>query len=83
MSRRDKPSSASIAKEPTFVKAALIQSARDPDVIMNYEVWNGTPESSCKPDHQELSCGVREVNLGSQDRADPGLVLLIADWKLI
>ena len=36
---------AHIVKEPTFVKASLIQDARDPDTIVNYEVWDETPES--------------------------------------
>ncbi len=34
-----------IVKEPTFVEASLIQDARNPDIIVNYEVWNETPES--------------------------------------
>ena len=34
-----------IVKEPTFVEASLIQDARDPDLILNYEVWDETPES--------------------------------------
>ena len=34
-----------IVEEPTFVEASLIQDARDPNIIVNYEVWDETPES--------------------------------------
>ena len=34
-----------IQKEPTFIEASLVQDARNPEVIVNYEVWAETPES--------------------------------------
>ncbi len=34
-----------IVKEPTFVEATLMQDSRDPEIIVNYEVWDETPQS--------------------------------------
>ncbi len=34
-----------IVKEDTFVEASLVQDMRDPESILNYEVWNESPES--------------------------------------
>ena len=45
-----------IVKEETFVEASLIQDARDPEIILNYEVWNESPESFMK---EQMSKGYR------------------------
>jgi quinol monooxygenase YgiN len=37
-----------IVKEETFVEASLVQDMRDPQSILNYEVWNESPESFMK-----------------------------------
>jgi quinol monooxygenase YgiN len=37
-----------IVKEETFVEASLVQDMRDPESILNYEVWNESPESFVK-----------------------------------
>ena len=37
-----------IVNEETFVEASLIQDMRDPESIVNYEVWNESPESFMK-----------------------------------
>ena len=37
-----------IVKEETFVEASLIQDMSDPGSILNYEVWNESPESFTK-----------------------------------
>ena len=37
-----------IVKEETFVEASLVQDMRDPQSIVNYEVWNESPESFMK-----------------------------------
>ncbi|MCU1266526.1 MAG: hypothetical protein JWM21_2844 [Acidobacteria bacterium] len=37
-----------IVKEETFVEASLVQDLRDPESILNYEVWNESPESFMK-----------------------------------
>ena len=34
---------AHIVKEETFVEASLVQDMRDPQSILNYEVWNDDP----------------------------------------
>jgi quinol monooxygenase YgiN len=39
---------AHIVKEGTFVEASLVQDMRDPESILNYEVWNESPESFMK-----------------------------------
>src|SRR5277367_2954799 len=39
---------AHIVKEETFVEASLVQDMRDPKSILNYEVWNESPESFMK-----------------------------------
>ncbi len=37
-----------IAKEETFLEASLVQDFQDPESILNYEVWNESPESFMK-----------------------------------
>ena len=37
-----------IVKEKTFVEASLIQDMGDPESILNYEIWNESPESFVK-----------------------------------
>jgi quinol monooxygenase YgiN len=37
-----------IVNEETFVEASLIQDMRDPESILNYEVWNESAESFLK-----------------------------------
>jgi quinol monooxygenase YgiN len=39
---------AHIVKEELFVEASLVQDMRDPEIILNYEVWNESPESFMK-----------------------------------
>ena len=37
-----------IVKEDTFLAASLLQDERDPESILNYEVWEESPESFMK-----------------------------------
>jgi quinol monooxygenase YgiN len=37
-----------IVKEDAFVEASLVQDMRDPESILNYEVWNESPETFMK-----------------------------------
>jgi len=37
-----------IVKEESFVEASLVQDMRDPESVLNYEVWNESPESFMK-----------------------------------
>jgi quinol monooxygenase YgiN len=39
---------ANIVNEETFVEASLVQDMRDPQSILNYEVWNDGPQSFMK-----------------------------------
>jgi quinol monooxygenase YgiN len=39
---------AKIVNEGTFVEASLVQDMRDPQSILNYEVWNESPQSFMK-----------------------------------
>ena len=39
---------ANIVNEETFVEASLVQDMRDPQSILNYEVWNESPHSFIK-----------------------------------
>ena len=39
---------ANIVNEETFVEASLVQDMRDPQSILNYEVWNESPQSFMK-----------------------------------
>jgi quinol monooxygenase YgiN len=37
-----------IVKEDNFLEASLVQDMHDPESILNYEVWNESPESFMK-----------------------------------
>jgi quinol monooxygenase YgiN len=37
-----------IVKEESFVEASLVEDMRDPESILNYEVWDETPDSFMK-----------------------------------
>ena len=71
-----------IVKEETFVEASLVQDMRDPASILNYEVWNESPESFMK---NQMSKAYRAefekmiVDL-KIDRV-PAWYSTIADWK--
>jgi quinol monooxygenase YgiN len=71
-----------LVKEETFVEASLVQDMRDPESILNYEVWNESPESFMK---NQMSKAYRSefekmiVDL-KIDRA-PAWYSTIADWK--
>ena len=71
-----------VVKEPTFVEASLIQDARDPDIIVNYEVWDETPESFMQ---EQMTRGYRAafekliVDLKIERR--PSWFSSIAEWK--
>lgn len=73
---------AHIVNEQTFVEASLVQDMRDPESILNYEVWNESPESFLK---NQMSKAYRTefekmiVDL-KIDRA-PAWYSTIAQWK--
>jgi quinol monooxygenase YgiN len=71
-----------IVKEKTFVEASLVQDMRDPESILNYEVWNESPESFMKTQmskayRAEFEKMIVDLKI---DRA-PAWYSAIGDWK--
>ena len=75
---------AHIVKEETFVEASLVQDMRDAESILNYEVWNESPESFMKnqmsrSDRAEFEKMIVDLNI---DRT-PAWYSAIAQWKRV
>ena len=71
-----------IVKEETFVEASLVQDLRDPESILNYEVWNESPESFMKNQmskayRREFEKMISDLKI---DRT-PAWYSTIAHWK--
>src|SRR5882724_7605348 len=71
-----------IVKEETFVEASLVQDMRDPRSILNYEVWNESPESfmnnqMSKAYRAEFEKMIVDLKI---DRT-PAWYSTVADWK--
>ena len=45
-----------IVNEKSFVEASLVEDMRDPESILNYEVWDETPESFMKTQMTKSRC---------------------------
>jgi quinol monooxygenase YgiN len=59
---------ANIVNEETFVETSLVQDMRDPQSILNYEVWNDGPQPVHEePDEQGLSRRIRENDCRPED----------------
>ena len=73
-----------IVKEETFVEASMIQDARDPEIILNYEVWNESPESFMK---DQMSKGYRaefeKMIVDLKIDRSPAWYSTIANWKKV
>ena len=71
-----------IVKEETFVEASLVQDMRDPGSILNYEVWNESPESFMK---NQMSKAYRaefeKMIVDLKIDRTPAWYSTIADWK--
>jgi quinol monooxygenase YgiN len=71
-----------IVKEETFVEASLVQDMRDPETILNYEVWNESPESFMK---DQMSKAYRaefeKMIVDLKIDRTPAWYSTIADWK--
>jgi quinol monooxygenase YgiN len=71
-----------IVKEETFVEASLIQDMRDPESILNYEVWKENPESFMK---NQMSKAYRaefeKMIVDLKIDRTPAWYSTIADWK--
>jgi len=75
---------AHIVKEKTFVEASLVQDMRDPQSILNYEVWNESPESFMK---NQMSRDYRrefeKMIVDLKIERTPAWYSTIAEWKRI
>jgi quinol monooxygenase YgiN len=71
-----------IVKEETFVEASLVQDMRDPRSLLNYEVWNESPESFMK---DQMSKGYRaefeKMIVDLKIDRSPAWYSTIANWK--
>ena len=71
-----------IEKEETFVEASLVQDTRDPRSLLNYEVWNESPESFMK---DQMSKGYRaefeKMIVDLKIDRSPAWYSTIANWK--
>jgi quinol monooxygenase YgiN len=71
-----------IVKENTFVEASLVQDMRDPESILNYEVWRESPESFIK---NQMSKAYRadfeKMIVDLKINRTPAWYSTIADWK--
>jgi quinol monooxygenase YgiN len=73
---------AHIVNEKTFVEASLVQDMRDPQSILNYEVWNESPESFMK---NQMSKAYRtefeKMIVDLKIDRTPAWYSTIAEWK--
>ena len=71
-----------IVKEETFIEASLVQDMRDPESILNYEVWNESPESFMK---YQMSKAYRadfeKMIVDLKIERTPAWYSTIAEWK--
>ncbi len=71
-----------IVKEETFVEASLVQDMRDPESILNYEVWHESPESFMKNQMSKAyRAGFEKMIVDLKIERTPAWYSTIADWK--
>ncbi len=71
-----------IVKEETFVEASLVQDMRDPQSILNYEVWQESPESFMKNQMSKAYRAEFESMIADlKIERTPAWYSIIADWK--
>jgi len=71
-----------IVKEETFVEASLVQDMRDPESVLNYEVWNETPESFMKDQMSKAyRADFEKMIVGLKIERTPAWYSTIAEWK--
>jgi quinol monooxygenase YgiN len=71
-----------IVKEETFVEASLVQDMRDPESILNYEVWNETPESFMKDQmSRAYRADFEKMIVDLKIERTPAWYSTIAEWK--
>ena len=70
-----------IVKEDTFVEASLVQDMRDPESILNYEVWNESPESFMKEQMSKpYRADFEKMIVDLKIERTPAWYSAIADW---
>jgi quinol monooxygenase YgiN len=71
-----------IVKEETFVEASLVQDMRDPESILNYEVWNESPESFMKNQMgKAYRADFEKMIVDLKIERTPAWYSTIAEWK--
>jgi quinol monooxygenase YgiN len=71
-----------ITKEETFVEASLVQDMRDPQSILNYEVWNESPESFMKDQMSKAyRADFEKMIVDLKIERTPAWYSTIAEWK--
>ena len=71
-----------IVKEETFVQASLVQDMRDPESVLNYEVWNESPESFMKNQMTKAyRAEFEKMIVDLKIERTPAWYSTIAEWK--
>jgi quinol monooxygenase YgiN len=71
-----------IVEEPTFVEASLVEDMRDPESILNYEVWDETPESFMKAQmSKSYRAAFEKMIVDLKIERTPAWYSTIEDWK--
>jgi quinol monooxygenase YgiN len=73
-----------IVNEETFVEASLVQDMRDPESILNYEVWNESPESFMKDQMSKAyRADFEKMIVDLKIERTPAWYSTIAEWKKV
>jgi len=71
-----------IVKENTFIEASLVQDMRDPESILNYEVWDETPDSFMKGQMtKSYRAAFEKMIVDLKIERTPAWYSTIDDWK--
>jgi quinol monooxygenase YgiN len=71
-----------IVKEETFIEASLVEDMRDPESILNYEVWDETPESFMKIQMtRPYRAAFEQMIVDLKIERTPAWYSTIEDWK--
>ena len=71
-----------IVKESTFIEASLVQDMRDPESILNYEVWDESPESFMKTQMTKpYRAAFEKMIVDLKIERTPAWYSTIDDWK--
>ncbi|ADW70155.1 antibiotic biosynthesis monooxygenase family protein [Granulicella tundricola] len=71
-----------IVEENTFIEASLVQDMRDPESILNYEVWDETPDSFMKGQMtKSYRAAFEKMIVDLKIERTPAWYSTIDDWK--